>query len=522
MNTYKSMASLLFVLTFASYACTDKYDEYNVIQSGATEEETDRDGYRLRSFMLTMQSWVIPTDANAAQFIECLLGGSFGGYLSDSNAGFNNRNFSTYVPEEHWIQVAFNDVIPKIITNNSNIKNATNDPVFIAVADVIKVAAISRITDVYGPIPYSKVGEEGKLAAPFDSQEDVYNKMFEELDKAIEALTIHRTENFTPKADRVYGGNVEKWVKLANSLKLRLALRISNVRPDLAKIKAEEAANHTIGPMTQNADNAFITVTNTNPFRVAMHEWNSGDSRISADITSYMNGYGDPRRDRYFTKSTFTDESVTNGFIGMRSGIMIPDVPGIKLYSNMKVNPDTKLLWMNAAEVAFLKAEGALRLWNMGGTAEELYNTAIALSFDQWGVSGAALYMADKTSKPQAYQDPLGSNSYSGTISDMTIKWDSSVDFEKNLERIITQKWIANFPLGIEAWSEFRRTGYPKLMQVARNNSGGTVDTERMARRLPFPQEEYLENAENVAIAVDQYLKGPDNMGTDVWWAKKN
>lgn len=521
MKIYKITTSLLLIVLVVFASCTDKFNEYNTIQSGATEEETERDGYRLRSYMLTMQSWVIPTDINTTQFIECLLGGSYGGYLADSNAGFNNRNFSTYKPEEHWIQVGFNEIIPKIITNNSSVKSVTADPVFRSVADVIKVMAISRITDIYGPIPYSKVGENGQLTAPYDSQEEVYKTMFKELTSAIKELTARRTQDFTPKADRVYQGNIEKWIKLANSLKLRLAIRVSIANPELAKKMAEEATSNEVGLIENNADNASMIVTKTNPFRVVMWDYNEGDSRISADITSYMNGYKDPRMEKYFTKSTFKSEKITDGYIGIRSGIMIPDVPQIKLFSNMNVEPGSKLQWMNAAEVAFLKAEGALRGWNMGASTEDLYNKGIKLSFEQWGASGAEKFSGDSVSKPIVYKDPLEKYSYMGTTSDITIKWDKKAGFNKMLERIITQKWIANFPNGIEAWSEYRRTGYPALMKVDKNLNAGIVSTERMARRLPYPQEEYSENAANVAIAVSQYLKGPDNMGTDVWWAKK-
>ena len=91
-----------------------------------------------------------------------------------------------------------------------------------------------------------------------------------------------------------------------------------------------------------------------------------------------------------------------------------------------------------------------------------------------------------------------------------------------NLERIITQKWIANFPLGLEAWAEYRRTGYPLLMPVTKNNSGGVVSSTRGARRLPYPQRERTDNTENYNSAVRSLLGGQDNMATDLWWAKKN
>lgn len=518
---------LLGLMVAGTAACTDGYEDFNRDKSGATQEEMERDGYILTAALSGLQDYVIPVDVNTCQFTDCLLGGSFGGYLADSNDGFNGKNYATYNPEEHWIQVAFNDIIPEVFIRRTKVWNVTEDVVPRSVADILRVLAISRITDIYGPIPYSRIGQDGNLNAPYDSQEEVYKKMFEELDAAINILTEHRMENFTPKADNVYGGNVEKWIKLANSIKLRLAMRVVNVDAILAQTKATEAANHPVGTMTTNDDNAYRTLSTKNPFRVVMYEYNKGDSRISADITSYMNGYKDPRREKYFAPSTFAAPT-ENGYLGLRSGIQIMSGDIIKSYANMNVGETTKLLWMNAAECAFLKAEGALRGWNMGAPAvtaaspaEGFYKTGIQLSFVQWGASGADPYINDATSVPQAYKDPAGIYSYSGVTSTITVKWDEAAGMEQKMERIITQKWIANFPLGIEAWSEFRRTGYPKLMPVVRNNSTGKVDTDKMARRLPYPQDEYNENAANVATAVSQHLKGPDTMGTDVWWAKK-
>jgi hypothetical protein len=156
----------------------------------------------------------------------------------------------------------------------------------------------------------------------------------------------------------------------------------------------------------------------------------------------------------------------------------------------------------------------------MGGTAKDFYNKGIELSFGQWGAAGAAAYESDKTSTPAAYSDPVNT-SLSGAInSNITIAYDESANFDANLERIITQKWIANFPLGIEAWSEYRRTGYPALMPSLVNNSGGTVDDKKMARRVTYPQSERNSNTENYNYAVTTYLNGPDTQGTDVWWAK--
>ena len=174
---------------------------------------------------------------------------------------------------------------------------------------------------------------------------------------------------------------------------------------------------------------------------------------------------------------------------------------------------------MKYAEVCFLRAEGALRGWNMGGTAQNFYEQGIRLSFEQWGVTGIDSYLSDNSSTPEPYNDPVGLNSYSGSVSTATIAWSNSASEEEKLEKIITQKWLANFPLGQEAWTEYRRTGFPKLMPVVVNNSGGIVNSERGARRLYYPQEERLNNKENNDAAL-QLLGGPNNMATDVWIAK--
>ena len=177
---------------------------------------------------------------------------------------------------------------------------------------------------------------------------------------------------------------------------------------------------------------------------------------------------------------------------------------------------------MNAAEVAFLRAEGALRGWNMGGgSAADFYAKGVELSFDEWGAGGADNYLTDNTSTPASYIDPMGKNTYAGNISSITIAWNENAGFEENLERIITQKWIAIFPLGLEAWAEYRRTGYPNLMPVAVNNSGGMVNTARGARRLAYPGEEITTNEANVRYAIENYLKGADTMATRLWWDAK-
>ena len=128
---------------------------------------------------------------------------------------------------------------------------------------------------------------------------------------------------------------------------------------------------------------------------------------------------------------------------------------------------------------------------------------------------------------PGIYTDPLGENSYTRRMSECRIAWDTAGDEETNLEQIITQKWIAIFPLGTEAWSEYRRTGYPRLLPAVQNLGSDNVDLNRHARRLTYPVEEYSSNSANLSEAVgilnSESVDGNgDSMATRVWWDCKD
>ena len=180
---------------------------------------------------------------------------------------------------------------------------------------------------------------------------------------------------------------------------------------------------------------------------------------------------------------------------------------------------------MNAAEVAFLRAEAkAIYGFNMHGEAKKFYEDGIRLSFEQWGVDGVDAYINSEEMESMSYTDPASLNSYPDELTSLTVKWDESATPDEKQERIIIQKWIANWMLGNEAWADYRRTGYPHLMPATAvgNKSGGVVNSERGARRIPYPADEYNDNTENIQHAVSNYLGGQDNMARDLWWAKKN
>ena len=515
---------LIASLAVAATACTGDYEDIN--SNPYEPGDLTGDDYALSSQLNNIAGCVMSSDVNTIQFTDALLGGTLGGYFSDANSSFEN-SFARYNPTNDWSRVFMKSdrIIPTLYANLGQVEmlgEKAGDPVPYAVATVIKIAAMSRVTDTYGPIPYSAIGETTDLAVPYDSQKDVYNEFFTELSEAIETLDTHRGSALSPMGDYVYGGDINKWVKFANSLKLRLAMRVSFVDRKLSRQMAEEAIKG--GVIESNADNAtwkyFSTLTNPLYTAVMYNSSGSetgGDTHAAADIICYMNGYDDPRREAYFLKSTFDGID----YVGLRRGWETFNKSWGFCLSGLGVNSNDPLIWMTASEVAFLRAEGAaIHNFDMGGNAADFYNSGIALSFEQWGVAGAEAYMQNSTARPQAYVDPTEQNPYNGALSDITIKWDDSANSETKLERIITQKWIALYYNGNEAWAELRRTGYPKLIPVEYNGSGGVVDSNKGPQRMPYPQEEYTNNSYNVTSAVNNLLGGPDNMATKMWWAR--
>lgn len=528
----KNIIKLSLILMIGSVvACTKNYPEIN--SNPYQPKDLTADDYLLGSAIVNLTGTVISADVNTAQFTDCLLGGSLGGYFAPSKDGWNNVTISNYNPTNDWTRVFMQSdhLMPTLFTNLGIVAHhseTTGNPIPLAIARIIKVAAMHRVTDAYGAIPYSEIGSSGKISVPYDSQEEVYNQFLSELDESIKTL---ENKQYTLEADRIYGGNPKKWAKFANSLKLRLAMRIVYANPEKARQVAEETVKSAAGLITSNMDNAQWDYfkSSENPIYTATR-YNSpaqsttgGDTHAAADIICYMNGYKDARRAKYFNPSQWGAE---NEYVGLRRGIEVPSLntDGYK-YSGVGVKPNDPIQWMNAAEVAFLCAEAkAVFGFDMGQSAEEFYNQGIRLSFEQWGVEGAEAYLANDRLIPETYKDPLGTNSYMTPLSSLTIKWKEDAPVEEKQERIIIQKWIANWMLGNEAWADYRRTGYPHLIPAseAGNKSGGVVDSAKGARRIPYPQEEYTkEGGKYVMEAVSKYLGGPDNMATNVWWDAK-
>lgn len=538
--SYKKLLLLCAgVSLLATTGCTDKFEEWNTNPHQATEEMMNRDDLAVGSFFVQMQRNVFVLEnltsdgggigANYYQVIDNLAGASFAGYTGATNIWFSNSNFLTYNMTVDWRNVAFEHMYLYVMSPwNEVIKKTTEQerPQVAALADIVKVLAMSRITDMYGPIPYTKFGS-GDFAVPYDSQEAVYDAFFKELDNAIAVLYDMYQKDPSAKVlekyDYIYRGNTESWIRFANTLKLRLAMRIVYANPDKAQQMAEAAVSHPVGVMTKGTDVARLQRTDDFSYRHPLFVIGAGefdDARMGATMDSYLNGYADPRISSYFRMAE------TGKYTGIRTGININrDTYTSGKFSQLAAASGDDVVWMNPSEAYFLRAEGAARGWNMDGNDKDLYESGVRTSFEFLGVSGADAYLANNISKPAPYTDPANAgysigegNALLGTI---TIKWNTNAGFEEKLERIITQKWIAIYPDGQEAWSEFRRTAYPKIFPVMINNSGKTIDTNKQVRRIPYPASEYRNNADNVNSAVSTLLGGADNGGTQLWWDKK-
>ena len=499
----------------------------------ADGEEMQRENHIVGATLKGMQGLVIPTREHLYQFMDAMAGGAYGGYLEGIVDTWVMK-FSTFNPEQGWLKSPFADPIKDMYPQYRDMMNKTDDLVALAFGKILRVCIMHRVTDIYGPIPYSKMmdndnsGED--LAVPYDSQEQVYTQMLKELEEADKVLEENKdlsSEAFR-KLEDLYYGNISKWRKFVHSMQLRIAMRMSYVNPTEAQRIAQKAVE--AGVIESNEDNAMLHVAE-NRSELLFNNWN--DYRISADLVSIMKGYEDPRLDKMFVKGVQTvdqdgEKVDVYDYYGVRIGIFTQKKDDmINLYSKQVISSTDPYLWMNAAEVTFLRAEGALRGWNMGGDAQALYEKAIALSFEErGGATGADQYVKDATKKPIDYVNPMDGADikYSHpAVSTITIAWEPGAEyFERNLERIITQKWIAIFPLGLEAWAEHRRTGYPKLLPTVENKDpNNSVNVTIGPRRLPFPADEYTGNPKYIDQAVEM-LNGPDAAGTKLWWDKKD
>lgn len=514
--------------------CTKKYAEYNTNPYGATTAMMNTDGYATGKLFPAMINAITPagdagsgTDyVNSYQVAYNLAADVYCGHMGQAGDWAGNSNNLTYSFIDGWIaqQLNLNGTLMATWLKIRDITASSGDSLLFSVAQVLKIIGVSRTTDSYGPIPYSAIGT-GSFTPAFDSQEQIYRSFFPELDKAINILYRYGAAAGKPLGgyDLIFGGDYLKWAKLGNSLKLRLALRLAYVDPAKARQYAEEAVASPAGLISNAGENALYQKAASgafafkNPLRTLSEDYN--EARLGASMQSILTGYNDPRLAAWFKPSTIANH--TTEFVGIRSGVNIVR-PSYQPFSSLTATNETPLPWLLASEVLFLRAEGSVRGWNMGGAAKDLYEAGVTAAFTEVGVTIPPGYLADNSSKPKNYTDFATTANSIDARSAITIQWNEGDNRDTKIERILTQKWIALYGNGQEAWTEFRRTGFPKLFPIpaSMNRSGGKVDTEKQVRRLPYPQAQYQQNAAQVNKAVSTMLGGPDAGGTPLWWNK--
>uniref|UniRef100_A0AB33J9T2 RagB/SusD family nutrient uptake outer membrane protein n=1 Tax=Prevotella sp. GTC17260 TaxID=3236796 RepID=A0AB33J9T2_9BACT len=511
-------------------SCQTDFADINRDHRQPTEEELKMDNLNVGGFATAFEMSIFPVGSSGTEYVNdyqipyTLGGACWIGYMAPPQNKWVGRGFPTFALKP-WSQYTYNVMAGKAYRNWLDMKKRTvDDPAGFAVAQIIKVAAVHKATDTFGPIPYSKAGIEGTALAEYDSQEDVYKAMLKELDESVQTLAKEAHDVF-PKYDVIYEGDYKKWCKFANSLMLRLAMRVVYANEALAKQYAEKAITNPHGVFEAMGDGATLCkgagVVLKNPL-VIINDAGYNDTRMGAEIASYMKGYKDPRLASYFQKGTVKNVS---DYYGLRTNMpSTTDYLDRDKMSLLKVEDGTPVYIMKTSEVYFLRAEGKLRGWNMGGTgdAKAFYEKGIATSFEEngLGTDKAATYAADATAKPANFVDPINSQYNADAPSAITIKWENG-NFEKSLERIITQKYLAIYPDGQEAWSEFRRTGYPRIFKAVSVSTDCDVNGDNRPTRIPYSNDEYTKNLDNITKAV-KLLGGPDNGATRLWWDKKS
>lgn len=358
----------------------------------------------------------------------------------------------------------------------------SGEQVYVGVSKLLQAYTFSVITDLFGDIPFSEALQGASNPTPiYDKQEDVYPQLIKMIEEGI--VLVKSGQGSLSSSDVIYGGDVTKWEKFGNSLKLRLLNHLSKKNPSVA---ADFLAENPIliDTYTENAQVAFgATARSSNPIYQFDELSGRKDQAVASTIVDKMKSLSDPRIPVYF-------KGVKKGSL---KGQYIGNIPGgdtddssEELYSRVGsayASISSPIMLISAAEVSFIKAEVYKRA-NNDGAAKTAYETAITQDILALGLpsSEATTYLANV-----------------------------DVAYNSTLSRIMEQKWITMFQSPYEAWVDWRRTGYPSL-DLASNNR-----TSSIPRRLPYPDIEINVNGKNLA-AGPGIPKPYETLLTSVWW----
>jgi hypothetical protein len=426
-----------------------------------------------------------------------------------------------YLANDAYHAVFFQEAFPNSVNQINEVLRATtsaNDINKNAIARIWKVYIMHRITDLYGDIPYSEAGRgypDLIFTPKYDAQAAIYANMLSELEASTKAFDA--TKPSFGAADLIYAGDVAKWKKLGYSLMLRLSMRMTKVDNAQAKTWVQKAIAG--GVILSSADNAVIKYTdgpqnyNRNPFVYTARtrdfvansfgRTNIEGGKYSKTFIDYLVKAADPRLNVisgvWINKIQDNSTAVQKGFQNGLSVAPSPDALGTfsEPLQTTIFKMDAPAIVLGNAEIQLLLAEASVRGWN-SASDEELYKSAITASLNNYQIYGANAVIA-----PDKITAFLAGKSLTGTM-------------DEKLEKIHTEFWVSLFGDEIEAFSNWRRTGFPKLTPI---NYPGNATSGTIPRRIIYPNVESASNATNYQAALVK--QGPDLLTTRVWWDTK-
>lgn len=483
------------------------------------------------------------------------------GVVPHSDFAFASELISSYNVSQDWISGP-NGLFTGARTSLTpllNHKSCDSIPEVKAIALLLYNYAAIENVDMYGTIPYNDF-KANKVNPPFkyDDMKTIYTGAEANIDTIVNCLRYFdskpawyqaKVKDIVNKFSEVTRDqrngvkNMETWVRFANSLKLRMAMHMVKAEPQLAQKWAEEAVKSGVIDDLKYEVAMFPSIYGgAHPLVEISESW--ADMRFSASFVSLLKSLTHPYRFSLCMKNSgdlSNDQGVVTlpketDQVGIRSGIHTGK--GQSYGSNQfvgfsRVNKflieKAPLYLFKWAEIDFLRAEGALRGWDMGGKAELFYTRAIEnSSFLEPGSElsnqfKSILSQYANVEKPAAYtyKDPTGSSPDMESVTKIGVKWNEADDKETKLEKIITQKYIALFPNSMEAWGEMRRTGYPKMFPVLNVEEGdGSLKPGDLVRRILFPNSDDASLKDIQATGL-KALGGADQQATRVWWDVK-
>ncbi len=402
-------------------------------------------------------------------------------YPDESNFQLVERNVNGRAWNTLYATVIKDARAAKAIMEADQFLSADNKRAQGAIMEVVEIFAFHLLVDIFGDIPYTEALDTDNLTPKYDDDAAIYADLATRLDAAIEGLNV---PSGLGSYDIIYGGDSDAWKKFANSLKLRMAIRMADM--DNAKAKSMVEAAVSSGVFSSSADDFKISyqgsTPNTNPVWESLVQSGRTDFVGSNTLIDVLNNLDDPRRAAFF-KSNIVDSLGNVIYVGGEFGNAnsYPDNshPGALLE-----DPTLPGAIMSFTEVNFLLADAAARGYSVGGTPESFYDEGVTSSFSDWGVSGASAYLANPD---VAYATAPGN-------------WK---------EKIAMQKWIALYNRGFEAWSTYRVYDAP-TMNVA--VGAGILPPPRFT----YPVTEFSLNGESVQAAAAAI--GGDSFESKVFW----